>query len=351
MSSIPKQYFAFPYTSQRYVLGAIQGPWMWFYDCYWEQFAQLPTLEQPNILFVLYEKPLEFLGNYIVLEAQLFEHWVAEEKEAVELYFDEESASFKAASKETVREATVLESLFYVDIIATQQLSLAALKLRLLETTLGFIPSFQYVIEQTYQRFLSSYQQSIATADPLFTSKKRKKAFDQLFKEQLLPFAKKQGLERMTKTSKRLLKQYDNGLSVVFFFEYKNFGLGAYTVSIVYFDAAIGSIADDAYLATIGPSFPYSSNLMMSSQNATILQHDVTNWMRVMELYVLPFMHKNATHQAILNTIKRKEQLDQQRTVLGLSPRAQQAAYYFQLSKSRQEHCLQVLKEKAILYS
>ena len=99
----------------------------------------------------------------------------------------------------------------------------------------------------------------------------------------------------------------------------------------------------------IGPSFPYASNLMISSQNASILKQELLYWIRTMELYVLPFMNKNATHQAILQTLEQKEQLDQERIALNISPQTRQAAYYFKLpTSSRRADCLQHLRAKAV---
>ncbi len=54
------------------------------------------------------------------------------------------------------------------------------------------------------------------------TTKDRKKAFDKIFKEKIVPFFKSEGFERHTKTSKRLFKKLQNGLSVFIFLNTKH---------------------------------------------------------------------------------------------------------------------------------
>ena len=47
-----------------------------------------------------------------------------------------------------------------------------------------------------------------------FTTKNRKREFDRIFKEKIVPFFKTENFERHTKTSKRLFKNLGNELSV-----------------------------------------------------------------------------------------------------------------------------------------
>lgn len=185
--------------------------------------------------------------------------------------------------------------------------------------------------------FFEPYKRTINHLDETFTTKERKKEFNQIFNEKIIPFVKKYGFERHTKTSKRLFRKFENGLSCFILFEHKRFGYGSYEVSVIYFDEDIGNYLNDRYLATIAPKFPYATNLMIDSQNKELLNFEVHYWMRIMELYMFPFIAKNTTHKDILKTIENKNKIDRIRNELNIPKMAWGPIYYFDLPYSYSE--------------
>ncbi|MEO0470942.1 MAG: hypothetical protein AAF206_15040 [Bacteroidota bacterium] len=151
-----------------------------------------------------------------------------------------------------------------------------------------------------------------------FTSKDRKKGFDRLFKERILPFFLDQGFGRHTKTSKRLVKEFDHDLSVVIFFEYKNFGTGFYDINIVYFDAEIGNVYNDQYLAIARIKTP-----TIRDGDEAELYASTSQWLFIFESEVMPFIDQHTDHKSILNS-------DQ-----------------FYISPAREKDCRAVLSKKA----
>jgi hypothetical protein len=320
MTESKKRYFAFSYSEDKYVLGLTIGDWTWFYDYYFDNpeainFIKLDKLKE---LFVLYRSNLSDFEKVIELSPHLFSKDEEKTQEILNIYFDEESNEFKAEltkeNKLTTRKAIHSESKMYSEIIASQKCTEEELKQRLLEVSLGFVPEFQYKVEQLYDRYFLNYKKSLNDLDPNFTSKVRNKAFEQLFKELVIPLGNIHGFERHTKTSKRLFKKLDNGLSIFILFNFISFGYGSYEVSILYFDDDIGNFEDDEYLAWITPNFPYHSNSMIESYNLELLKFETTRWMRIMELYLFPFLNKHKTHKAILSNIENMEILGKSKT-------------------------------------
>lgn len=150
------------------------------------------------------------------------------------------------------------------------------------------------------------------------TTKDRKREFDKIFKEKIVPFFKTQGFERHTKTSKRLFKELGNGLSVFIFFEYKTFGYGFYDMNIVYFDSEIGDVYNDNYLAMAQIKTP-----KIRGHNSVELNSSTDLWIQYMNLNVIPFIETHSTHKALLNSDK----------------------FYF--SKAREKECKELMKRKS----
>lgn len=127
-----------------------------------------------------------------------------------------------------------------------------------------------------------------------FTTKGRKKEYENVFKGKILPFFEAQGFSRHTKTSKRLFKDLGAGLMVFLFLEYKN-RFGCYDITIAYFDAEIGTVYDDEYLAMAEIKRPSFSGDTIEKLNAAVDQ-----WLLELEVAVLPFLEKYTSHQDIL---------------------------------------------------
>ncbi len=151
-----------------------------------------------------------------------------------------------------------------------------------------------------------------------FTPKDRKKEFDKIFKDKILPFFETNGFKRHTKTSKRLFKELGNELSVFIFFDYKNFGDGFYDMTISYFDSEFGDVYDDQYIVMAQISMPTISGL-----NAEQLNSSTDLWIKDINSNILPFINKHSTHKAILN------------------------ANQFYISKSREKERIDLLERKS----
>ncbi|MEM9718897.1 MAG: hypothetical protein AAGA10_06610 [Bacteroidota bacterium] len=151
-----------------------------------------------------------------------------------------------------------------------------------------------------------------------FSTKERKREFDKIFKEKMVPLFENHGFARHTKSSKRIFKALGEGLSVFIFFEYKSFGYGFYDMSIVYFDEEIGDVYDDIYLVMAQAKCP-----VISGKNAEELNRSVEAWKMDMQTDIFPFIEAHTTHKAILN------------------------ATHFYFSKGREEQCRELLMRKA----
>lgn len=151
-----------------------------------------------------------------------------------------------------------------------------------------------------------------------FTAKNRKKEFDKIFKEKILPFFETQGFERHTKTSKRLFRDLGNGLLVFVLFEFKKFGAGFYDINIVYFDNEIGDVYDDVYLVMAQIKTP-----TLKASNSQELSSSTDVWLQDIQLTVIPFIETHSNHSAILNSNQ------------------------FYYSKAREEKCKELMKKKS----
>ena len=100
------------------------------------------------------------------------------------------------------------------------------------------------------------------------------------------------------------------------------FGAGYLEANVVYFDEGWGNIDEDAYLASLTPNFPYSTNLAIKTHNASVLKHETTEWLRVMELYIVPFIERHRTHRQLVAAIEAEENVREIRAAYGIEPRA-----------------------------
>ncbi|MGB0868865.1 MAG: hypothetical protein ACPGSD_04640 [Flavobacteriales bacterium] len=143
----------------------------------------------------------------------------------------------------------------------------------------------------------------------------RKKEFKKQYKENILPFFENHGFQRHTKTSTRLFKHLENGLSVWIFFEYKTFGYGFYDMTISYFDEEIGNVNNDMYLVMANIKLP-QIRMKYGFTDA------VTQFLQEAEKIVISFIDSNKTHADILNNLD-------------------------QFGKIARKNCLEVLKRKS----
>ena len=130
-----------------------------------------------------------------------------------------------------------------------------------------------------------------------FTTKARKKEFDSLFKEKIVPFLNDFGFTRCTTTSKAMFKDLGNGLSVFIFFEFKTFGSGFYDINITYFDTEIGNVHDGQYLAMAQIRRPTIKGNSMGEMNSS-----VDLWISKIQSEIIPFIESHSTHKAILKS-------------------------------------------------
>lgn len=329
-------FFTLEYTNEKYVLGLKEENWFWFFD----YFIEHPTkINYPvnglDILFTIYLKEDALSREINELPELEYDTLINNKPEAGFIYFEELSNKFKFKNEEYERYATHKETLTYSDIITSQNINLFELKLRLLEHSQGLIPSFQYNIEYTYKQFFERFLSQ--SKNTFFKPNEMKKVFNELFKQSIIPFIEKYGFERHTKASKRVLKKLSNELTVVIYFDHKNFGYGSYSTNIVYYENIPRSIEQDDYLATLNFRFPYSSNLMIDCQNEAFLSYSIQYWIRVMELYVLPFINKNKTITSIKQNIEKHISIDKKRLELGIKPLMRKPAYNFYIPNSKKE--------------
>ncbi len=130
------------------------------------------------------------------------------------------------------------------------------------------------------------------------TTKERKKEFERLFKNKILPFFEEHGFIRHTKTSKRIFKKFDKGLSVFIFFEYKT-RFEFYDLSISYFDEDLGDVYNDQYLAIAKPKV---TGRGFRGDSALALDLAVDQWLVQLKSSVIPFIEEHSSHKSILES-------------------------------------------------
>lgn len=129
-----------------------------------------------------------------------------------------------------------------------------------------------------------------------FTTKERKKVFEKKFKEKILPFFENHGFERQTKTSKRLIREFDNELSLVLSFEHAS-RFGSYSITATYFDEEIGNVYDDNYLV-----MAKLRNRTFSGEDIDTFNLAVDDWLLKQKETLIPFIEKHQTHKALLES-------------------------------------------------
>lgn len=130
-----------------------------------------------------------------------------------------------------------------------------------------------------------------------FTTKERKKEFDKLFKEKVLPFFVSHGFAQVTKTSKRMFKDLGNGLSVYFYLEFNNFGSGFYQINIAYYDIELGDPENDIYLALPKVKSPH-----LKARDYLELNTGIIIWLEAIQDKLIKFVENHSTHRAILES-------------------------------------------------
>ena len=126
----------------------------------------------------------------------------------------------------------------------------------------------------------------------------RKKGFDTIYNQKILPFFEKEGFIRVSKRTKQLYKELDKGLSVHIYFEYKTFGSGFYGVNVAYYYDKIGKPFDDGiYLAS-----PRIKSPKLKGNNADELLITVEIWIKEVKLNIINFIDQHSSHKAILNS-------------------------------------------------
>lgn len=344
-------FFGFSITGVSHALGYSAPPFIWFYPVFFQQ----SNLEEPlslkglQPLFVMYLPEIEKLGEIKFVAAELVQDIPAQENQSVQIQFDPSKSAFIAAiaapAGTEIRPATLAETMAYCDYFACQVLDLQALKLRLLETSLGFIPSFQYKVEQTYRQFFAPKIQGWKEEKGEFPKADRKQIFEKAFSKQIIPLAQQFGFSRQTKTSYRLERDFGNGLSAIIYFEFLTFGYGGYSVQVYYYEKSFGSSEEGQYFAQLLPHFPHSTNIAIDARNAEMLQWEIAEWVRTAELYLFPFLERHSTHAQLLANVRAMEQLMKIRAEWGMDPLHRKPAYYFEFPGNRREACLAVLGE------
>lgn len=321
-------FFTLEYTNEKYVLGLKEENWFWFFD----YFIEHPTkINYPanglDILFTIYLKEDALSKEINELPELDYDILINNKPEAGYIYFEESSNKFKFKNEEYERYATHKETLTYSDIITSQNINLFELKLRLLEHSQGLIPSYQNKIEYTYKHFFDNYIKQFD--EVFFKPKERKKVFDELFNNKILPFVNNFGFTRHTKTSKRIIKNLSNDLNLVIYFDYISFGYGYYATNIVFYENKPDKIQHDEYLVSLKFNLPYHSNTVINCQNKQLLEQSIDYWIRIADLYLFQFIQKIITVESIKDIIKKHNLINSKREALGIEKMMQKPFYNF----------------------
>lgn len=318
-------YFAFRYFGDRFALARAEGPWVTFFDGFIDDLSAAPDAldAQTKPLFSMYMPDRGVLGPvepFTPADPPRPANFVG-------VRFDAEKHMFRAWSEDEVeRGATAQESLIYCDVQACSVLSLDGLKLRLLEMSYGFIPSFQYRIERHYRSHFEPYVATISDIDETFDRKTRKDTFSALFDTRIIPALAEHGFERDTPRSMRLVKRCED-VAVFVLFEHISFGSGAYQVSVVWTSDSSANFDDECAIGELTPRFPYHTNLMIGSRNRDILAYGVEGWLRVFELYVTPFISRHLTLDDVRRWLDADRQLIADKATLACAPMSPPHSY------------------------
>lgn len=349
MSSQSNTFFALEFHKNMHVLGAQSKNWMFIYDVYFKDVSELKCMDLSSISRIA-TIPLDS-NNYVSdiqkIDSSVVPNILDNDSGNCVVSFNSQKNTFFSTNTtwtETIkRKSSLKESLLYIEVIFLSHISLNDLKLRIYEIYLDFIPSSQYQVEWIYTHLLHSYREHLNTWEVFSSSKERKKEFLQLFHQKILPVLEKNNFTRVSNTSTRCIKDFKNGLSVVISFEHISFWSGSYSFSIAYFEELIGTYLDDNYLALVSPNFPYSSNLAISSYNKEVLNFDIDYFLRILQLYILPFIHKNSCHKEIFDTILNTQKISDYREEIEIQ-KTMKPAYFFEIPKNRENDIMQLLK-------
>ncbi len=319
-----RRYFAFKYFEERHVLAMADGPWVTFFDRFVKVLdeSSLALDASASTLFLMYLPDISVLG--IITDCSPVD--VPLDVAQSLIFFDEKTASFRAQSESDEREATWPESLRYCEVHASSGLSIDALRLRILEMSYGFIPSFQYRVEHVYRSHFKQLVADLNQDDEPFQGKGRKEEFSNLFKSLTLPSLSKHGFERDTPRAMRLVKRSEE-LSVFIDFSHISFGSGAYQVSVIWMDGPDSPFDDERLLGRLEPWFPYHSNLVIESHNPQVLAYSVKEWLRVFELYVLEYISNYRTLDEVRTWLEKDRSLCADKVRVDLPPRSPHHAY------------------------
>ncbi|MCK7590516.1 hypothetical protein M0G43_08030 [Subsaxibacter sp. CAU 1640] len=152
-----------------------------------------------------------------------------------------------------------------------------------------------------------------------FTTKERKKEFDKIFKQRIVPFLEREGFVQPSKTSKKVFQTLDKGLSVAIYFEFKNFGSGFYDISIAYYDEELGDEDSGNYLTIALIKKP-----TIKARSLEELHTNTDIWIDQMTNKIIPYIKKHNNHKAILNS----------------------EGFYF--SKHNEQQCQELLQRKSM---
>jgi len=327
-------YFTYPYFEDRRVLAMAEGPWVTFFDRFISNATDASKVLDcaATALILMYLPDLSVLGGVEEFTPKNLPAAVEENG----IYFDVETASFRARSESDEREATHLESLRYCEVQAGTMLSLDGLRLRILEMSYGFIPSFQYRVERVYRSHFEPLVATMKQADEVFSSKARKAEFSRLFKSEIFPRLSEHGFAADGRST-RAVRRTDE-LAVFIDFSYISFGSGSYQVSVIWMGNPNATLDDEDTLGSLEPHFPYHSNLMLDSQNAQVLAYSVQEWLRVFDLYLAETILKYQTIEAVEAWMQRDKDLATDKARLGLPSRSPRHAYTLSFSNRIARH-------------
>jgi hypothetical protein len=241
------------------------------------------------------------------------------------VYFDVDTQSFRTEADAEDRAATWSESARYCEVHAAAGLSVDALRLRILEMSYGFIPSFQYQVERFYRAHFKEVVAQMEPADEAFRGKERKAEFSRLFKSEIFPRLSEHGFERDGRATRMVRRTAE--LEIFIDFSHISFGFGSYQVSLIWMENPDATLDDESLIGRLELHFPFHSNLMIVSQNEQILAYSVQEWLRVFDLYLKKYISNNLTMDSVGTWLDRDQSLRADKESLELPLRSPRHAY------------------------
>lgn len=304
-------YFSMKYFGERRVLAKAEGPWVTFYDQFASNGRDASTLKSTTLpLFLVYVPNLSVLGEITA--------FVPTESPA-------DTNPFYRINLNIVDPAALRENLTYCEVQAAANISIDVLKLRILEMSYGFIPSFQYQVEKFYRRLSKDVVAQMSTVDEAFRGKERRAEFSRLFHSLIFPRLSELGFEQ-DRRSMRVVRRTAE-LAVFIDFCHISFGSGSYQVSLIWMGSPDAAFDDECAIGRLEPWFPYHSNLILNSKNAQILAYSVKEWLRVFDLYLAKYVSRYQTLEEVDAWRRRNRELEADKAQLGLPPMSPRHAY------------------------